>query len=144
MRLKFSSPSQKLAFVNSLQITIRTLLCGLLIAGQLPGLLHVSDCVETSVASQSSKGSCGCCVKSKAIESADVNLAVVTSSEPRSSHDCSQCLICRSLVTNNAEQASLYHFVKYQALQDLSCESLESAYVSTRISFARPRAPPRV
>lgn len=130
--------------MKSLQITIRTLLCGLLIAGQFPGLLHVSDCVETSVASQSGTGSCGCCVKSEAIESADVALAAVTSSEPVSSHDCSRCLICRSLVTNNAEQASLYHFVEYQALQDLSCESLESAYVSTRISFAQPRAPPRV
>ncbi len=146
MRLK-ASPSDRIYLpLNFRKLTIRTLLCGLLIAGQIPGWLHVSDCVEDSIASlsSSSQGACGCCIRSLEKEDSSSEFAAISSSKSRSGHDCSNCLICRSVVTNNAEQAKLYHFAEYQALQDISCESLISSYVFTRISFAQPRAPPLV
>ena len=130
--------------LNFRQLTIRTFLCGILVAGQILGWVHVSDCGDSSTASLSfsSGDSCGCCFEESVFDDFNSGTKSVGSSESRRGHDCNSCLICRSIVTNNAEEACLYDFPQFQAIRVLSTGLLVFSYLSTRLSVAQPRAPP--
>ena len=128
------------------QTTIRFLLCGLLFAGQIPGWLHVSGCGELSESTLASPSAtaCGCCVRGISNGESSLKLIAVSAFNSQRSHDCNDCLICRSMVSNNADQIVSFHFIEFLSLQDILCHPPLSSYVNTRVSFAQARAPPLV
>ena len=130
------------------QLTSRALLCGLLFLGQIPGWLHVSSCGEGashSLASLEAK-SCGCCdlVGSVSDGESATKLAVTSDFSPLGTHDCNACVICRSLVANNARETSSFRFVEFQSLRDIICPVPKLSYLIALVSFTQPRGPPSI
>jgi hypothetical protein len=130
------------------QLTSRALLCGLLFLGQIPAWLHVSGCGEAANHSLASLGatSCGCCdlVGSVSDSESATESAIISESSPRRSHNCSDCVICRSLVSNKAHETSTFRFLEFQSLRDVICPIPDFTYFNALVSFTQPRAPPCV
>lgn len=134
------------SILNLSRITIRTVMCFLLLAGQIPGWIHVSTCGGTSgfslVGSDSSH--CCCCSASHSPGGSNTQKTVVSSAEPKQSHDCDACVICRSLMTHNAAQGNSFEFVEYEYSVEPISDLYQQFVPSKRLSLAQPRAPPFV
>lgn len=122
-------------------------MCFLLLAGQIPGWLHVSTCGESSSVSLNSSDDsscCSCCSVSYSSSDEPTQKTVVSGADTKHSHDCDSCVICLSLVSHNAAQANSFEFVEYEYLVQPSVEFYQLVVSSKRLSFANPRAPPLV